>query len=237
MTHPIFTVRPLCKTRLTDTTRRTATAFDRCNHLTKTHLPRRAKALYERLNPYATFAELANRGESQRRTSPFTPQTENIPTSLYRKGRSSSANRQICLMPAEAHSPPNPLQHGVNEGSSPYLRRTIALPGPLHVRVSLAKPEHEAAQVGRWYGEGIGMVGGWGRDSGGEGVGGNRNRPVGRFSPTAQHGEGGFRGKNATFAVRTEGAGGQSDARGGVITSNLLAWSNRHSPSAVKPLG
>ena len=31
-----------------------------------------------------------------------------------------------------------------------YLRPTIALPAPLHPRISLAKPEHEAAQVGSW---------------------------------------------------------------------------------------
>ncbi len=35
-----------------------------------------------------------------------------------------------------------------------HLRRTIAVPGPLHVRISLAKSEHEAAQVRRWYGPG-----------------------------------------------------------------------------------
>ena len=44
---------------------------------------------------------------------------------------------------------------GVIALPSPYHRRTIALPGPLHVRVSPAKSEHEAAQVGRWYDDGV----------------------------------------------------------------------------------
>ena len=43
-------------------------------------------------------------------------------------------------------------------GSSPYQRRTIAVPGSLHVRISLAKSEHEATQVRRWYGVGTKQV-------------------------------------------------------------------------------
>ena len=41
--------------------------------------------------------------------------------------------------------------HSTPSVPTPYLRRTILLPAPLHLRISLAKSEDEAAQVGGWY--------------------------------------------------------------------------------------
>jgi len=41
----------------------------------------------------------------------------------------------------------------------PYLRPTNSIPPSLHVRISLAKPEHEAAQVLSWWGEGVTLSG------------------------------------------------------------------------------
>jgi|GEM_PF-4682095 len=41
--------------------------------------------------------------------------------------------------------------HSTPSVPTSYLRPTILLPASLHVRISLAKSEHEATQVGGWY--------------------------------------------------------------------------------------
>ena len=74
-----------------------------------------------------------------------------------------------------AYNRPNPkgAEPLLSTTPAPYLRRTIVVPGPLHVRISLAKSEHEAAQVRRWYGEGLGKV--WRMGEGREGLNGCKN--------------------------------------------------------------
>ena len=54
-------------------------------------------------------------------------------------------------------SHPKPCPQGKKPTPAPYLRRTIAVPGPLHVRISPRNPNMKRP----WYGDGTAKVWSW----------------------------------------------------------------------------